>query len=147
MLAVAILAIGVAALSVMHAGPGLAQTGATLTSAEAHRKAASGELVIVDIRAPNEWAATGVAQRARLITMYQPSARFAARIKSLQDSGRQVGLICAAGVRSKRMQAFLARAGVTGVIDIGDGMTGGRRGRGWIKSGLPTRTYSPRPRN
>ncbi|MEO0671176.1 MAG: rhodanese-like domain-containing protein [Pseudomonadota bacterium] len=144
---VAILAIGVDAVMVMRASPSLAQDRPTLTSAQAHAQAAAGSLVIVDIRAPREWASSGVASNARLVTMYQPRARFAEKIKALQASDRRVALICAGGVRSRQMQAVLARAGVSGVVDIRDGMLGGLRGRGWIKSGLPTRRYSPRAGN
>ncbi|MEL6297248.1 MAG: rhodanese-like domain-containing protein [Pseudomonadota bacterium] len=122
----------------------IAQQGQRLSSEAAHTQAARGGLVIVDIRAPSEWRRSGVAQGAKLISMYQPRSAFTAKIKALQASGKRVALICAGGVRSKRMQRALQATGVTGVIDVTDGMLGGRYGRGWIRAGLPTRTFTPK---
>ena len=38
---------------------------------EAHNRATKGELVLVDIRAPKEWQASGLPASSKAITMYQ----------------------------------------------------------------------------
>jgi rhodanese-related sulfurtransferase len=56
------------------------------------------------------------------------------------DRSRPVALMCARGVRSKRMTAALTEAGFTTVIDVPEGMLGSGAGPGWLKRGLPLRS-------
>jgi len=111
--------------------------GGDLTAPQAQRAAEAGEITLVDIRRPDEWARTGVGVGAVPIDMRSKSF-----IDTLltQTGGRTdvpVALICARGVRSKRMSARLRDAGFTQIIDVPEGMLGSGAGPGWLKRGLP----------
>ncbi|MEM7750316.1 MAG: rhodanese-like domain-containing protein [Pseudomonadota bacterium] len=110
---------------------------------EAHNRAQSGDLVLVDIRAPKEWAQSGVPESGQLITMYQQGDRFLAALKKAAggDTSKPVALICATGVRSLRLQSALQRAGFKNVINVLGGMFGTPKDKGWIKAGLPVSKF------
>jgi rhodanese-related sulfurtransferase len=82
----------------------------TLSTPDAHSAALPGEVVLIDIRRPDEWQRTGV----------------------------PIALICARGVRSRGMTARLTAAGFTNIIDVPEGMLGSGAGSGWLMRGLPT---------
>ena len=116
---------------------------ANITVSEAHSRAVSGELVLVDIRAPKEWSQSGVPSSGKLITMYQRGDQFLSALKQATggDTSKPVALICATGVRSLRMQNALRRAGFKNVINVRGGMFGTAKDRGWIKAGLPVNKW------
>ena len=116
-----------------------------MSAREAHAKALAGELVLVDIRAPDEWRKTGVAASGYAITMHQDQATFMRQLAEATGGSRQkpVAVICAVGNRSAFLQGKLKQAGFENVIDVAEGMIGGRRGIGWINSGLPLRLWAP----
>ncbi len=97
----------------------------------------AGEILLVDIRRPEEWAATGIAEGALPLDMRRDD--FVAAVTALAggDRKRPVALICAAGVRSDRTAERLAAAGFTDIIDVPEGMEGSAAGPGWIARGLP----------
>lgn len=105
----------------------------------ANEQAAKGEIYLVDIRRPDEWARTGVAVPAILIDMRRED--FTSVLQTVIDASgeRPVALICARGVRSDRMNTRLEEAGFTAVIDVPEGMLGSGAGSGWISKGLPLR--------
>jgi rhodanese-related sulfurtransferase len=113
-----------------------------ITVGEAHARAQAGEIVLVDIRTPEEWKETGVATSAHAITMHQDPRRFTQQVLAALggDRTRPVALICRTGNRSSNLLAEMRRAGFTNVADVGEGMAGSRHGKGWLKSGLPVRT-------
>jgi len=97
------------------AGPFLA-----VPPAEALSRAAGAEVLLVDIRRPEEWRETGVMPEALLLTFETPETFLAALAPHLD--GRPVALICRSGNRTAAAAALLApRLGVP-VIDIGGGM-------------------------
>ena len=57
------------------------------------------------------------------------------------DRDAPIALICAGGVRSARLGRRLTEAGFTNIIDVPEGMQGSGAGPGWLRRGLPTRTY------
>lgn len=113
----------------------------TMTAAEAHAKAVAGEVVLIDIRTPEEWRETGLPTTAHAINMYEDPKVFLARLATATggDRNRHIALICRTGNRSNTLQGHLVRAGYTNVTDVSEGMAGGRHGKGWLKHGLPTR--------
>jgi rhodanese-related sulfurtransferase len=115
-----------------------------LGAREAHAAALAGQVVLVDIRTPGEWRATGVPASGHAITMHQAPEAFLREIATATggSKSRPIALICATGNRSAHMQAILRQAGYADVADVAEGMSGGRRGGGWIKAGLPVRTWS-----
>lgn len=116
-------------------------SGPTLTAPEAHAQAQAGQLTLVDIRRPDEWRQTGVAQGALRINMAHPqgTAGFVRQVEAEVGGDRNapIGLICRTGNRSTHMQQALAQAGFTRVYNINEGMVGSGAGPGWIKRGLP----------
>jgi len=116
-------------------------SGDLLAPGEAHDLSASGDLLLVDIRRPEEWAETGIARPARPLDMRRDD--FTAALLDMAGGDRRaaIALICAAGVRSARLAERLTDAGFTGIHDVPEGMTGGIYGPGWIARGLPTRPY------
>lgn len=111
--------------------------GESLDAAEAHKRAAEGALLLIDIRTPDEWAATGSGAGAARLDMRRED--FIAALSELAGSNRDtpIALICAKGVRSARMANQLTAAGFTHIINIPEGMLGSGAGPGWIARGLP----------
>ncbi len=132
----------------MIAVPAVAQVVAQETAGEliaadqAMRLATSGEIVVVDVRSPQEWQQTGVPAGARLVTIHQPDGLIGfidAMGDALgEDRNRPIALICARGNRSSVASSALAQAGYTQVYNIREGMFGSPDGPGWLARGLPT---------
>ncbi len=96
-----------------------------------HKAVSAGSLVLVDIRRPDEWQATGSADGALRINML--SANFIARIKALQSANpdKKIALICQVGVRSARLSKYLESQGLKNLVDVVGGT------QLWIDQGLP----------
>lgn len=116
--------------------------GDVLDAPTAHRLAAEGELLFIDIRRPDEWQLTGVAEGANPLDMRRED--FAQALAELAggDRGRRIALICARGVRSARLANRLAQAGFTNVVDVPEGMLGSAAGPGWLQRDLPVVPWS-----
>ena len=97
----------------------------------------AGRLVLLDIRSPQEWEESGVARGALPISMHEPD--FPKRLQEVLSRvpPERVGLICATGGRSNYVAEILEKNGVTGVVDISEGMFGNGKSPGWIARGLP----------
>lgn len=111
--------------------------GEALTPDEAHRAALAGEVVLIDVRRPEEWDATGVPEGAVPIDMRRDDFGTAVLTALGGDASRPVALICAGGVRSARVARALEDAGLAAVIDVPEGMRGSSAGPGWLERGLP----------
>lgn len=104
--------------------------------------AASGRVLIVDIRTPEEWAQTGVPAGAALASLTQGPGQVRASFPS--DVGTLIGgaldkpvaLICRTGVRSAFARRLLLEQGFTAVLDIAEGVVGSAFGPGWLARGL-----------
>ena len=126
-------------------GPAVAQEqgNRVLTAEQAMRLAAAGDIVVVDVRSPQEWRQTGVPAGAHRVTIHQPDGLIGflnAMDKSLgDDRSRPIALICARGNRSAVASSALAQAGYTQVYNIREGMFGSPDGPGWLARGLPTK--------
>lgn len=119
-----------------------AGAGEAVISAEtAHARAVDGDLLLVDVRSPEEWRRTGVPEGAQAITMHGPHGTEAVveAVRRLTggDRHRPVAVICAAGVRSRLVQHLLQRDGFSHVSNVAEGMLGARAGPGWLARGLP----------
>ncbi len=107
-----------------------------MTPEEAFAAAAAGEILLVDIRRPDEWNATGLPEHAVPLDMRDEA--FLMRVQEARASESQpVALICARGVRSARLTHRLDAAGIGPIIDVPEGMLGSRDGPGWLERGLP----------
>lgn len=119
--------------------PNASYEGGELSVEEAYETASAGEIILVDIRRPDEWARTGIGDGAHPIDMRRDD--FVASLDTLTgaDKSVPVALICARGVRSARLSNALSEAGYTKIINVPEGMLGSRAGPGWIETGLPVR--------
>lgn len=111
--------------------------GNKLSVEEAHHQASSGDILLVDIRTPREWQATGVGQGAHPLDMRRDDFEQALEQLTGGDRNAPVALICARGVRSARLSNRLTEAGFTNIIDVPEGMLGSAAGPGWVRAGLP----------
>jgi rhodanese-related sulfurtransferase len=113
----------------------------TLSAVQAHERAQAGEVILIDIRQPEEWRQTGVAQDVKRVSMRQPGGgqAFAQAIYEAagQDLNAPIVLICRTGSRTSRLVPLLKEMGFTNVVDVPEGMLGSRAGPGWIARGLP----------
>ncbi len=139
-LALAALGVGGAVVAMqprwLYISPGVA--GAEVLSApDAYRALQEGRIVLVDIRRPDEWEASGSAQGAHRLDMRSDDFIDALGAVAAQDKSAPIALICARGVRSARLARRLTEAGFTRIIDVPEGMLGSSAGPGWIARGLP----------
>ena len=95
------------------------------------------EIILLDIRRPDEWEKTGSGKGTHRLDMRRND--FIAVLDKLVKGNRSmpVALICARGVRSNLMSQRLSNAGYTNIIDVPEGMLGSKAGPGWIKRKLP----------
>ncbi len=115
--------------------------GGQLDVTQAHQKAVAGDVLLVDIRTPREWKATGLGQGALPLDMRREDFIPALVQMAGGDMSAPVALICARGVRSARLSNQLTAAGFTNIIDVPEGMLGSAAGPGWVRAGLPVETF------
>jgi rhodanese-related sulfurtransferase len=111
--------------------------GPTLDAHSAFQKAAAGDILLIDIRRPDEWQSTGTGKGAHRIDLRDPDFIDVLTELAEGDRTRPIALICARGVRSARTANLLAENGFTGIINVPEGMLGSSDGPGWIARGLP----------
>ncbi len=116
-----------------------------ITADAAHKGALANEVVLIDIRSPPEWKQTGVPKSAHAITMHQKRDDLLAALATATggSKSRPIALICATGSRSSFLSGWLRSQGYTAISDVAEGVMGGRNGKGWLKSGLPMRQWTP----
>ena len=110
-----------------------------MTPDQAYAKALAGEIVLIDIRTPDEWAETGISDVALQNNLYAPD--FVQKLLAIRDQNpaTPLALICRSGSRSGNATGQLYQAGLTNVIDVVEGMGGSGVGPGYIARGLPLR--------
>lgn len=118
-----------------------APNGAMISPRFAFRDAQAGRLLVVDIRTPAEWCATGIGKYTYPLDMR--STQFTQKLLMLSNGNRvqTIALICASGGRSAALARKLRRAGFLNVLDVEGGMKGNWLHKGWISSGLPLRKF------
>ncbi len=87
----------------------------------------------VDVREPDEAAATGLPSGARLISLGQ----FEQRAPKELAQDRPVYVICNSGSRSRVAAETLIRLGYSQVYNVEGGV------QAWLKAGLPVEPYKP----
>ncbi|HVS53094.1 MAG TPA: rhodanese-like domain-containing protein [Opitutaceae bacterium] len=109
---------------------------ATIAPAEAAKLVTAGKAVLVDVREPQEWAQTGVAQPAVLLAKSDFDGAQKDWKPFLASVGsKQVILYCRTGHRSGLVADELARKGVN-VANAG-------ALKDWVDAGLPVRKVEP----
>jgi rhodanese-related sulfurtransferase len=120
-----------ALLSALFAFPAFAVEMMNVKAANEASKA--GEIVLIDIRTPQEWADTGTAPQAKPIDM--TSAAFMDELGGViaANPGKKLAFICRSGNRSGMLTSQLESAGLTNIIDVEGGMNQ------WMSQGLPVK--------
>lgn len=118
-----------------------AHAGRRISAIDAHQQAAGGEILLVDIRTPREWRASGIGKGAVPLDMRRKDFVDALSQMVGGDRAAPVALICARGVRSARLSNRLIEAGFSNIIDVPEGMLGSASGPGWVRAGLPVLSY------
>ncbi|MBI2496430.1 MAG: rhodanese-like domain-containing protein [Opitutae bacterium] len=114
-------------------GSGCAAEVAQVSPAEAAQRVAAGSAVLVDVREPAEWAETGVAAPAVLLSKGEFDADLTGGWKPFlqKHRDRPIILYCHSGRRSGLVAAVLAKQGYT-VANAGGF-------KDWKEAGLPVR--------
>ena len=114
-----------------------------ITATEAYDQVKSGEIILVDVRTPEEWAETGIGEGA--IPLDMRTDDFVRNLVALRRANPEtpIAMICRTGNRSQFVVSALAGQGFPGLLDVAEGMVGGPRGKGWIPTGLPTVPGTP----
>jgi len=114
-----------------------AMAGQVMSAPEARAAALEERIVIVDIRSPEEWRATGIPDQAVPTTMHD--REFLANLDTLiaQNPEKPIALLCATGGRTAFVVRELEKRGYNGLIDISEGMEGSEDGPGWRARNLP----------
>ena len=120
--------------------PAAAEEG-VISAPEAQALAGSGRAILIDIRTPEEWRATGLpagAKRADASQKDGPSG-FLLDVLGITADKRDVALvlICRTGNRTARARAFLLSKGFAEVFHVKEGVAGSEAGPGWFMRGLP----------
>jgi rhodanese-related sulfurtransferase len=97
------------------------------------RLLANEEAQLLDVRQPEQWAATGVVAGAHLISLAQVEQRAPAELAK----DKPVYVICTEGIRSRVVAETLIRLGFSSVYNVNGGM------EEWLKAGLPVEAYTP----
>lgn len=110
-----------------------------MSPTEVHDLSLAGKVALVDIRTPQEWAETGVADVATPVDM--TASDFVPKLKQViaDNPGKRLAFICRTGNRSSHIVAALEQAGLKDLIDVAGGMAGKGANPGWIGSGLPVK--------
>ena len=111
-----------------------------LDAEEARRQAMSGDILLIDLRTPEEWRQSGIPDAA--IGIDVSAKDFGAKLMEAigGDRTKPVALICRTGGRSGYASQILAQNGFTSIYDVSEGTHGSGAGPGWLRRGLPTRT-------
>ena len=123
--------------------PAFAEPG-NLPADSAWQMVQRGEIVVLDVRTPSEWAMTGLPRDSHGINVKDRDFVAQARGAVLGDLDHPIAVICRTGQRSSEAASMLEKAGFTHVFDIKEGMLGKEgAGDGWLKRGLPTDPFIP----
>ena len=126
-----------AALAVAASGAAETETSPIppeVSAVEAYALIEERDVVLIDVRRPEEWAETGVAKGAHRITLQDPD--FLEQVVAIvgEDADADVAFICRSGGRSATARDQLMAAGYSSVTSVAGGTL---MENGWIESGLP----------
>jgi rhodanese-related sulfurtransferase len=125
--------VSAAALALVACGENKA-TYKTLTVQKAYDQYSQSEnAIIVDVRNPEEWAATGIPVGAALI----PLPEFTRRAPNELSKDKEIYVICNSGNRSRTASQELIDLGYKKVYNVDGGI------QAWLGADLPVAPYTP----
>jgi rhodanese-related sulfurtransferase len=117
-----------------------------LSAQDAYERAAKNEILLVDVRHPDEWRASGIPKGAKPISFNDPDGT-SGFVNQVRDAvggklDRPVALIGNRGVRSTRAQWALEEFGFKNLLNVREGIKGNLvDGWGWLSAELPMSPY------
>ncbi len=118
----------------------------SLTAVDARALQEAGEVVLIDIRQPEEWRDIGVPEGAVRVSMGHPEGGqgFLRDVLAAVEGNTDAALvlICRTGNRTSQVVPALQQWGFTRIYHVPEGMLGSSFGPGWIRSGLPVEDCS-----
>lgn len=118
----AVAVVGVAVIGIGGFVGGAQADNIALESPTGAALVADKDVLLVDIRTPEEWKQTGVVEGALLVTYTTPEA-FVQMVTPHLKPGQRLGLICRSGNRTSRAaQQIAPLVGDTTVLDVQGGM-------------------------
>lgn len=129
---------GAAIFAGMTAGAAYMEEIGYMEPETAYKAALAGEIILIDIRRPDEWLSTSVGEGAIGLDMLEDN--FLPILAALRHANPDmpIALICRTGNRTGNVTRALAKQGFTGLVDVSEGMEGGDDGPGWLRRGVPT---------
>lgn len=116
----------------------------TLSADTAFQMSQKGELILIDVRTPSEWAMTGMPRDSVGAPLQDIDFVARARGAVFGDLEHPVAVICKSGNRSTSAAQKLVSEGFAHVFNVTEGMAGHLGADdGWIKRGLPTDPFNP----
>lgn len=114
------------------------QMTASLSAREAYDVARAGTLVLIDIRTPEEWRDTGLAQGAIALDAETPGFEVRLAGLRLDHPAKRIALIDRSGGLSSSLRNKLAGRGWREIVAVRGGMLGPG---GWLAEKLPVVAY------
>lgn len=102
-----------------------------ITPMEASQKLSSGELVLIDVREPNEWAADGSPYGCQRIALQNPHFLEEVLQSTNYDKNAKIAVCCRSGMRGDKAVRLLLDAGFNDVANVEGGMVR------WLTEELP----------
>jgi len=110
-----------------------------ISAPQALERSRQGNILIIDIRTPEEWRETGVIPGARRVDFYRGPQALLKSVLEMAGGDRNapLALVCHSGSRSIQAQKFLQAQGFTQVYNLKEGIGGSAAGPGWLSRRLP----------
>lgn len=104
-----------------------------ITAQQAHQEVSSGNLILIDVREPNEWADTGCAENASRVAL--SNHNFVEEVLRLvkNDKDTPIAVSCKSGMRGDEAIKRLKAAKFTNVVNVEGGILK------WISEQLPVK--------
>jgi rhodanese-related sulfurtransferase len=109
---------------------------------EAYQEVQAKSAILIDVRRPDEWEATGVPEGAHLLTMNDPDFLQSIEALSGGDKTKRLLFTCRTGARSGSVQQALLNIGYSNVVNVRGGFIGNGIDPGWSQAGLPVAEYN-----
>lgn len=102
-----------------------------ITPLEANEKVSRGELILIDVREPDEWTADGSPFGCQRIALQNPYFLEEVLQSTNHNKNTKVAVCCRSGMRGDKAASLLLNAGFDDVLNVEGGMLR------WVAEDLP----------